>query len=148
MFKCLAFIFLINFGINQSTGTVAKCDQICGKWMSSEKNLEVLVYHDTDNSYKAKIIWFRDDPSKPMGEWADKNNPDPLLRTRKILGMNVLRGLKYDTDGNSWEGGMIYDAQHGREWNASAFINKEGLLKVKGYWHFKLFGRTMTFKRV
>lgn len=122
-------------------------DRICGKWMSSEKNLIVQVYK-SGTDFKAKIIWFKDDPSKPMEEWTDKNNPDPSLRDRKILGMDILRNMKYDAGNNSWEDGMIYDAKHGKEWNASAYIDAHGLLRVRGYWHFKIFGRTMTFKRV
>ena len=43
---------------------------------------------------------------------------------------------------------MIYDSKNGRDWNASACIDKSGMLKVKGYWHFKFIGRTMTFNRV
>jgi uncharacterized protein (DUF2147 family) len=147
MFKCLAFVFLLITNTQSKTVTVPNCDQICGKWMSAEKNLTVLVYKSGDQ-FKAKIIWFRDDPSKPMEEWRDKNNPDPALCNRRILGMEILRDIKYDPDDNSWGDGMIYDAKHGREWNASAYINKEGLLKVKGYWHFKFIGRTMTFHRV
>ncbi|HTD99173.1 MAG TPA: DUF2147 domain-containing protein [Mucilaginibacter sp.] len=147
MFKCLALIFFINLGVYVQADTVPNCDQICGKWLSSEKNLMVEVYKAGDH-FKARIVWFNDDPSKPMGEWCDTKNPDPALRTRKILGMNVLSDLKYVAHSNSWEDGMIYDAKNGKEWNASAYINKQGLLKVKGYWHFKIFGRTMTFKRV
>ena len=146
MFKCLALIYFINLNI-ACIDTVPNCDRICGKWMSAEKNLVVEVYRNNDR-FKAKIIWFRDDPSKPMEEWRDSKNPNPSLRTRRILGMNVLNDLKYDTDSNTWEDGTIYDAKNGREWNASVYINKQGLLKVKGYWHFKLLGRTMTFRRV
>jgi uncharacterized protein (DUF2147 family) len=147
MFKSLALIFLIHLGFSAAADTVQNCDRICGKWISTDKNLIVQVYKDNDH-FKAKIVWFQDDPTFPMDEWRDKKNPDPLLRTRRILGLNILSDLKYDPDSHSWEDGMIYDAQHGKEWNASAYINNEGLLKVKGYWHFKIFGRTMTFKRV
>jgi uncharacterized protein (DUF2147 family) len=147
MFKCLILAFFINLGLTTRPGNVPECDQICGKWMSSEQNLIVQVYHDADNSYKGKIIWFKDDPSKPMEEWCDTKNPNTALRTRHILGMSVLRDLKYDTSSHSWEDGMIYDAKNGKEWNASVYINKQGLLKIKGYWHFKFIGRTMTFKR-
>jgi uncharacterized protein (DUF2147 family) len=129
------------------TASAQNSDRICGKWMSSEKNLTVEVYRTGDH-FKAKIIWFKDDPSLPMEEWRDKNNPNPSLRSRKILGMEVLSDLKYDSDGNSWEDGIVYDAKHGRDWNASAYIDVQGLLRVRGYWHFKLFGRTMTFKRL
>ncbi|HZX59973.1 MAG TPA: DUF2147 domain-containing protein [Mucilaginibacter sp.] len=147
MLKCLAFVFLLATNTLHRSLTVPACDRICGKWMSAEKNLIVLVYKSGDE-FKGKIIWFRDDPSLPMDEWKDKNNPDPALRSRKILGMEILRDIKYDADDHSWGDGMIYDAKHGREWNASAYINKDGLLKVKGYWHFKFIGRTMTFHRV
>jgi uncharacterized protein (DUF2147 family) len=147
MLKCLAFVFLLFTTPQNKTVIVPNCDQICGKWMSSEKNLTVLVYKSGDH-FRAKIIWFRDDPSKPMEEWTDKNNPDPALRTRKILGMDVLSNFKYDTGNNSWEDGMIYDAKHGKEWNASAYIDEHGLLRVRGYWHFKIFGKTMTFSKV
>lgn len=147
MLKYVLLFFLISLGLNAKSGSVPACDQICGKWMSSEKNLLVEVYHDTNNTYKARIIWFKDDTSKPMEEWRDTKNPDPALRSRRILGLNVVRDLKYDAGNKSWEDGVIYEAKTGKEWNASAYINKEGILKVKGYWHFKVFGKTMTFTR-
>lgn len=121
-------------------------DQICGKWMSAEKNLIVEVYKKGDE-FHGRIVWFKDDPSLPMEEWKDSHNPNPALRGRKVLGMDVLHGLKYDKDDNSWEDGIVYDAKHGKDWNASAYIDEHGLLRVRGYWHFKIFGRTMTFKR-
>jgi len=133
--------------ISVAAYTQAPADDICGRWQSEEKNLIVDVYKQGDN-YQAKIIWFNAGNDKLMHEWIDKNNPNKALQTRKILGMNVLSGLVYEPSSNSWEDGMIYDAKHGKDWNASAYIDKSGLLKVKGYWHFKIFGRTMTFARV
>jgi uncharacterized protein (DUF2147 family) len=146
MIRCLAFLFFISLGFNTSAGTLPEGDRICGKWISTDKNLIVQVYKENDR-FRAKIVWFRDDPSKPMDEWCDAKNPDPALRSRRILGMDVLSGLKYDEKNHSWGDGMIYDAQHGKQWDAFGYIDKDGLLKVKGYWHFKIFGRTMTFKR-
>ncbi len=78
----------------------------------------------------------------------DEKNPDPNLRTRKWLGMEVLRKLKYNADENEWEGGIIYDAKHGKEWNSIVWINSQGLLKVKGYWLFRWISQTLTFKKV
>jgi uncharacterized protein (DUF2147 family) len=120
---------------------------ICGKWESTEKNLIVQVYMQ-DGKFEAKIVWFKETNEKPIDTWKDIHNPDKLLQNRKILGMSVLRDLTYQADTNSWENGMIYDAMHGREWNASAYIDKNGLLKVKGYWHFKFIGHTLTFTRL
>ncbi len=147
MYKFRFFLFIVCLGARCIADVPAGADRICGKWLSGEKNLMVEVYK-ADNQFKAKIIWYKDDPKYAMDEWRDKHNPDPKLRSRKILGMDVLHGLVYDAHNDTWEHGIIYDAQHGKEWDAWCCIDKEGLLKVKGYWCFKFIGRTMTFRRV
>jgi len=145
LFSIFALIFFTEV-FAQGHATRAE-EQICGKWQSAEKNLIIQVYMQ-DNKYVAKIVWYSDTDGKPMDYWTDTRNPDPSLRNRKILGMNVVNALSYRPETNSWEDGMIYDSKHGREWNASAYIDKNGTLKVKGYWHFKFIGKTMTFTRV
>lgn len=123
------------------------CDVICGKWESDEKNLIVEV-SKSGVDFKARIIWFKADNDQQMHTCADDNNPDAALRSRKLLGLDVLNGLVYQPYSRSWENGLIYDAKHGRYWNASANISDDGSLKVKGYWHFKFIGKTMTFNRL
>ena len=127
--------------------TLPASELICGKWESTDKNLIVLVYK-VSGKFSGKIIWYSDTGGKPMDYGTDKRNPDPKLRTRKILGMNVLHDMAYNASTNSWEDGVIYESKNGREWNASIYIDKGGMLKVKGYWHFKIIGKTMTFTRV
>jgi len=140
-------LLVLLVGVNFAARAQAPCDKICGRWESAEKNIIVDVYRDT-GKIKAKVVWFDAGSDKLMKEWLDKNNPDIKLQKRRLLGMNILSGLIYTPAGNSWENGMIYDAKHGRYWNAAVFIDKYGSLKVKGYWHFKFIGRTMTFNRL
>jgi uncharacterized protein (DUF2147 family) len=146
MLKYVAIILLLFPALSLDADTVPKSDIICGKWLAAEKNLIVEVYK-SGGMFKGKIVWFADEPGEPMAGWTDKHNPDPKLRDRKILGLDVLRDLKYDAGDNSWEDGLIYDAKHGKEWNAAVYIDKNGVMKVKGYWHLKIFGRTMVFTR-
>src|ERR1700710_658278 len=146
MFKFLSLLFFVSVISNVSK--VPSPDQVCGKWMSSEKSLIVEVYKEKDE-YKAKVIWFKNtDTSKRMDEWTDKHNPDPAFRNRKLIGMSILKNMIYVPKSNSWENGKIYDAKDGREWEASAYIDKNGELRVTGYWHFKFIGRTMSFTRI
>ncbi|WP_295770315.1 DUF2147 domain-containing protein [uncultured Mucilaginibacter sp.] len=142
------FYCLTCFSLNANKA-VEPCDMICGKWQSEKKNCIVEVSHD-DDDYVARLVWFddSDDPSKPMESRLDTNNPDKKLRSRKLVGMNVLQGLVYKSKTNSWENGMIYDAQTGKKWNAAANLVAPGKLKVTGYWHFKFIGRSMIFNRV
>ena len=146
MFKLL--ILTLFTGICLAINPAPNPDLVCGKWMSTEKNLIVQVYKD-GGVFRAKVVWFLNtDKTRTMEEWTDKHNPDPALRDRKLIGMSILKNMDYEPKSNSWENGKIYDAKNGREWDASASIDKNGELRVTGYWHFKFIGRTLTFTRV
>lgn len=126
-----------------------KEEAILGKWMSSENNLEVEIYR-ANNEFKARIIWFddSDNPSEPARSRLDIKNPDKTLRTRKLIGMEVLTGLTFNSKDEEWQNGHIYDCSSGKKWNAKLWLTKEGTLKVRGYWHFEFLGENMSFKKV
>lgn len=123
-------------------------DGITGRWMSMENNLEVEIYK-TKNEYKARVIWFddSDDKSRPMNVRCDRKNPNEALRNRKLIGLEVMHGLMYKADDNEWQNGRIYDASSGKDWNAKAWLTNDGLLKVRGFWHFEFLGQNMCFKK-
>lgn len=126
-----------------------KEDDILGRWMSIQNNFMVEVYK-SGNEFRAIIVWFddSDDPSRPMNDRRDIENPDKELRTQKILGSDVLKELTYSPKNKVWRNGFVYDATSGRTWNANAWIMKDGRLKVRGYWHFQFLGQNLFFKRV
>ena len=143
----LTFLFFLlgAFAVKAQTGPPKA--RICGRWESTNNSL-IITISLVKNEYKAVIDWFSDTEGKPLDYWTDRHNPNPKLRNRKIHGLSILRGLTYHADTDSWEDGMIYDSKHGKEWNASAYIDERGILRVKGYWHFKFIGRTMKFRRI
>lgn len=117
--------------------------------MSEEKNLEVEIFKD-GNQYKSTVVWFDDSDDKniPMALRYDTKNPDKNLRGRKVIGLEVMNGLVYNAEDDEWQSGRIYDASTGKDWNVKAWLNKVGILKVRGYWHFPIFGETMSFNKV
>lgn len=122
---------------------------ITGRWRNTENNIEVEIYK-TGKEYKAKVIWFddSDDKSRPMNVRNDQKNPNELLRTRKIIGLQVMQGMVYNAAAAEWQDGRIYDASSGKEWNAKAWLTNDGSLKVRGFWHFEFIGQNMSFKKV
>ena len=146
--KLLLFAIL-TLGYTAEASLNPNADAIVGQWMSVQGNVKVQVYRDGDE-YKGKLVWFKDtdDKSKPMNTRTDENNPDPRLRQRKVIGMQVLSKLRYNPKSMRWENGVIYDAKTGKEWSSVASLTKTGLLNVKGFWHFEFIGKTMTFKKV
>lgn len=147
--KHFVFLILIVCANKVSAQNINPADRILGKWISQQKNVIVQVHKDGKDEFGAKLLWFddSDDPSVPMNARTDYKNPNKVLRNRKLIGMEVLDGLTYNPETNSWENGMIYDAKSGHTWN-SAVVLDDDLLKVSGYWHFKFLGKTMVFKRM
>lgn len=122
---------------------------ILGKWESEAKNLIVDVYKEGDN-FKAKITWFHDDDDTitPIQERLDIKNPDKDLRSRPIIGVDILSGLRYNAIKKRWVGGKIYDATSGRTWDATVWLTGPDALSVRGYYIFRWFGKTLSFFRV
>ena len=115
-------VFLLFF-VTQISAQTAKED-ILGRWISTDKNVAVYVYRE-GNNFKVKVIWFdeRLGSGTPMNSRHDTHNPDVKLRTRKVLGMDILNGLNFNSKNQRWENGKIYDASSGRTWDTFAQIN-------------------------
>lgn len=146
MFKFLFLFFLTGFSFAPAANNDP--DAICGKWTSAEKTITIQIYRD-GNTYKGKMVWFKNkDQSKAMDEWTDKHNPNPALRNRKLIGMEVLYGLQYDAKSDTWEKGKIYVAETGKEWNAAAVLKTKDQLVLSGYWKVKFLGKDMILNRV
>lgn len=127
----------------------AATDQILGRWMAEDKNLEVEVFKVKDR-YAAKVIWFDCSApgTPPMSEHFDTENPNPKLRSRPWLGMVVVNDLHYDAQKNEWSGGNIYDPNSGHTFKSVARLNSPQKLVVRGYWGIEFFGKSLNFKRV
>ena len=122
-------------------------DKIIGTWLSADKDLKVEIFN-RNGHYFGKVIWFACLPSTPnMYDFKDTENPDPKLRTRKWLGMEVVENLTYNNEG-SWENGTIYDPNSGRKYSSVVKLKDNNTLVVRGYWGIELFGKSLDFKRV
>lgn len=69
------------------------------------------------------------DPHAPRSA-TDRNNPDPRLRGRPVLGLTVLSG--FARSGKTWKGGLAYDPESGRSYRSTLTLNPDGSLKVTG----------------
>ena len=118
---------------------------VVGKWKLEDGSAIVEVYQDGD-VFNGKIVWL-EKPTEADGSPAvDDNNPDANLRSRRILGLNMLSGLK--KNGGEYSGGSIYDPGNGKTYNCSMKVEGD-VLKVRGSLDKRgLLGRTMDWFRV
>jgi len=123
----------------------AFAQDVIGKWKLEDGSAIVEVYK-SGNDFNGKIVWLAE-PNGPDGAPAtDSNNPDKALRSRQLIGLNMLDGLK--ADGKEYTGGKIYDPGNGKTYNCSMKVEGD-VLKVRGSLDKKgLLGRTMDWFRV
>ncbi|MBW2095394.1 MAG: DUF2147 domain-containing protein [Deltaproteobacteria bacterium] len=134
---------LLAVGVNAYAADQEK-DTILGKWLTAKGKSIVEVYHCGD-AYCGKIVWLKEPLNKEGKDKVDDKNPDESLRTRKLIGLEILKGLQFKGP-NKWGGGKIYDPDKGKTYKCKAWM-EEGNLKFRGYIGFSLLGRTTTWTR-
>lgn len=122
----------------------AFAQDVVGKWKLEDGSAIVEVYKSGD-VYNGKIVWLATPQGKDGTPVKDANNPDASLRTRQILGLNMLNGLK--KDGDEYSGGKIYDPNNGKTYFCSMKV-EGNVLKVRGSLDKRgVLGRTMDWFR-
>lgn len=114
-----------------------QADDILGIWYNQEKTAKVEIFKRGDK-YFGKIVWLKE-PMRDGKPKLDRENEDESLRTRPIMGLEILKDFEFDDD--EWEDGTIYDPKNGETY--SCYMEKDGdSLKVRGYIGISLIGRT------
>lgn len=124
---------------------VTHAQDVVGKWKLEDGTAIVEVYKQGD-VFNGKIVWLQTPTEADGTPVKDENNPDAKLRSRQIIGLNMLSGLK--KTGTEYSGGSIYDPSNGKTYNCSMKVEGD-ILKVRGSLDKKgVFGRTMDWFRV
>ncbi len=118
---------------------------VVGKWKLEDGSAIVEVYQEGD-VFNGKIVWLKNPTEADGSPAVDSNNPDAKLRSRQLIGLNMLSGLKQK--GGEYSGGSIYDPGNGKTYNCSMKVEGD-VLKVRGSLDKRgLLGRTMDWFRV
>ncbi|WP_170233761.1 DUF2147 domain-containing protein [Novosphingobium sediminis] len=97
-----------------------------GTWRTPERGGLVEV-SQCDGGLCGKILGGA--PGAAPEDRLDRNNKNPALRGRPLLGMYIFRGLK--PAGGSWKG-SIYNPNDGGTYSATVSLKAPGTLEVKG----------------
>lgn len=125
---CLLLGLLIALGAN-----AAAPDAIVGTWLTEDGSSKVAVAAtkgaDGGTVYAGTVAWLKE-PTRDGKPVQDLKNPDAALRTRAILGLEILSGFKA-TPGGGWAGGTIYSPRAGKRYPAELSLAPDGRLQVK-----------------
>ena len=133
------------FFITLSNGWAQDANAIVGEWYTEENRARVEIY-SCEDSYCGKIVWLKE-PKNPDGtNKRDANNPNEDLRSRTIVGTNILTGLQYEGE-DEWEEGEIYDPESGKTYSCRLELEDQNTLEVRGFIGLSLLGRSQTWTR-
>lgn len=126
-----------------------KKTDIVGVWLTQSKETMVEV-SKSGNQYVAKIIWLKVPMNPITGKpKVDLRNPDPKLRDRPIIGLNLLLKFNYSPEKMAGEGN-IYDPKSGSIYTCKATLVDGNTLNIRGYVgaYWMGLGRTEVWKRI
>jgi uncharacterized protein (DUF2147 family) len=131
-----------------------EADDVIGSWLTepSEHGRAHIQIYQEDGKYDGKIVWLEQpvyEAGDPMAGQPklDRENPDPALRDRPVLGLHILQGFTYAGD-DLWKGGTIYDPESGKTYKCKMWLTDDETLKVRGFIGFSLLGRNEEWTRV
>lgn len=123
-------------------------EHVYGQWASDGSIIEIA---QLDSALTARVLSIRQavygpNEKGPAGEARrDDNNPDPSLRQRTVVGIDLLSSYAFD-DGR-WQG-RIYDPESGKTFTSHMKRAKSGQLEMRGYIGVPMLGRTVVFDPV
>ena len=102
-------------------------DAVAGRWVTAEKDGVILIA-PCGKALCGTLDRFLVPPPQGLDQ-RDVNNPDAILRSRKVLGLPILSG--FTADGNQWRG-RIYDPKSGKSYRSVIRRKGANVLEVKG----------------
>jgi uncharacterized protein (DUF2147 family) len=93
------------------------------------------------------MIWFRwpnDAAGLPL---VDLKNTNPALRSRPLLGLVILHGLRR-AGWTTWEHGKNYNPDDGVDYESTMTMHANGTLRVRAYVLVPLLGKALIWSRV
>jgi uncharacterized protein (DUF2147 family) len=148
--RLAAWILLVLL-ITPTMSFAVDADDILGSWITEGGDCRVEIIKK-DQLYFGRIAALTNPVYHP-GEVKgmdgkprlDLVNPDESLRSRPIIGLELLRDFRFD--GEKWVGGDIYDPENGKSYNCKMTVDGDGNLRVRGYVGVSLLGRTTVWAR-
>jgi len=124
---------------------------ILGLW-TTEGGDSRLDFFKCGEKICGKIAWLKepnyiDSKDGPVGKTkVDLKNPNPALRNRPILGLQVMKGLTAK-GGKRWGNGICYDPETGKSYKCRMKLATPKRLELRGYVGISLIGRNFILTR-
>lgn len=137
--KKLAFTFLLTF-----LG-VFSFAQITGKWKTIDDKTgaakSIVEITESQGVYSGKVV----EILNPARKHATCEKCAGADKGKKVLGLKIINGLKWDKDKQELTGGTILDPESGKVYKCLIKRKGPNTIEVRGYLGISLIGRSQTW---
>ena len=144
-------IWLTLLLLSAATACGADSSGILGSWKTEMDESKVEIYR-CGEKLCGKIVWLKnpvytDSRDGVIGTPViDRKNPDPSLKSRPVLSLQILEGFTAEGN-NTWGNGTCYDPKSGNIYRGKIRLAAPDRLVLRGYVGIPLFGRTSVWTR-
>jgi uncharacterized protein (DUF2147 family) len=118
---------------------------IAGTWETDSKNIRMEILQEGETA-KGKILWGdRIVEADGVTSKKDTKNPDASLRSRDVVGITNLTGLRWN--GKEYVGGKFYAAPTGRTFDCKLWTTDDKTMHIRVFLGSPLAGRTTNWHR-
>ncbi len=115
MWKILSLALLAGVPLAEAQGQTSllpMAQQAIGVWADENGDSNIRIA-PCGNALCGKVVWLKDPNDKSGRPKTDDQNPDERLRSRTLLGLKIIAGLKFDENNASLKG-KVYNADNGK----------------------------------
>jgi uncharacterized protein (DUF2147 family) len=116
-----------------------------GYWINDKGNSKIHIFKTTAGTYAGKLIWLKE-PNRDGKPKLDVHNPNEALRTRPVMGLVMLTGLRHE-EKNDYVDGKAYDPSSGKTYECKLTVNGPDEMTLRGFVGFSLIGKSVIWKR-
>ena len=106
----------------------ASAEEMVGTWLTQQADAHIRVAK-CGKAMCGTVVWLRDPDAQTGQPPLDVKNPNPSLRTRKVVGIRIF-AMEQDASG-AWTGG-IYNSDDGQTYKGRLVPRGDKELEVQG----------------
>jgi uncharacterized protein (DUF2147 family) len=151
--RTLFFLFAIALLFIARPAHASERDSIVGSWNTEEHDAVIDIFK-CGEKYCGRIRWIKepnytaeDKNGKEGRPKVDDRNPNPKLRDRPLVGIEMMYDFAY-AGRNIWKGGRIYNPENGKTYSGIITLISNNTLHLRGFFIVSLLGRTTEWTRV
>jgi uncharacterized protein (DUF2147 family) len=126
--------------------------KILGLWITPKNDCKIEIF-ESGSKYCGRITWLKeplypadDDRGMAGRPVVDRDNPNPNLRSRPLIGLQLIDGFTH-IGKNVWEKGTTYNPDNGKTYRCKMILSAPNRLEVRGFIGIPLLGATSVWTR-